>query len=174
LRRGIFFFTVVTHKRRSFLTEPIARKCLRTAWEKVRENRPFEVVALCLLPDHIHCIWEMPRDDDDYSIRWSLIKKHFTGLYLAEGGNEDKQSAARERAGYRGVWQKKFWEHRIKNNKDLENHINYIHYNPVKHGYVSDPFLWPFSTVHKYYEPAHCNNRLWNKAKQMVLSSYME
>ena len=171
---GVFFFTVITHKRRNILTEPSARECLRAAIEKVQEDRPFEVIAMCLLPNHLHCIWQMPPDDGDYSVRWSLIKKHFTRRYLGQGGREIKQSLSREKARYRGIWQKKFWEHRIKNDQDMENHIHYIHYNPVKHTYVDDPFLWPWSTIHKYYGDRQVDSRQWDAVKKMVLSSYME
>ena len=171
---GTFFFTVVTHKRQAILTTPLGRECLRTAWEKVREKRPFEVVALCLLPDHLHCIWQMPGDDSDYSMRWSLIKRYFTRQYLTQGAAAESQSASREGKRYRGIWQRKFWEHRIKNDRDMENHINYTHYNPVKHGYVADPFAWEFSTVHKDYGTGHCDDQEWAAAKEMVLPGHME
>ena len=171
---GVFFFTVLVYKRREILTEPLARECLREAIEKVRKDWPFTVAAMCLLPNHLHCIWQMPDEDGDYSVRWSLIKKHFTRRYLSEGGREIGQSPAREEARYRGIWQKKFWEHRIKNEEDMDNHIRYIHYNPVKHGYVDDPFRWPWSTIHAYYGDRQVDGRPWEEAKEMVLSSYME
>ena len=149
---GYYFFTVVSYKRRKILARELARKYLRLAFEKVRANRPFETIALCLLPEHLHCIWKLPEDDSDFSTRWSLIKRHFTVNYLKEGETESAQSDSRLKHRHRGVWQKRFWEHQIRDERDLQSHIDYIHYNPVKHGLVEDVDNWPWSTYHKYVE----------------------
>jgi len=85
---GYYFFTVVTYKHRCFLVDDLSRTCLRVAWRRVREDRPFEVVALCLLPEHLHCVWRLPKGDNDFSQRWMLIKKGFTRRYLKAGGCE--------------------------------------------------------------------------------------
>jgi putative transposase len=147
---GYYFFTVVTYKRRCFLVDDISRACLRSTWQGVRRNRPFEVVAICLLPDHLHCVWRLPEGDNDFSQRWMLIKKGFTRLYLEAGGHESEQSLSREKKRERGIWQRRFWEHRIRDEEDLQKHIDYIHYNPVKHGFVKDVENWPWSTYHGF------------------------
>jgi putative transposase len=152
---GYYFFTVVTYKRRKILTSELARKHLRNAFEKVRLKRHFETTAICLLPDHLHCVWKLPEGDSDLSTRWSQIKRDFTTNYLRKGGNEPAQSNSRLKHRHRGVWQKRFWEHQIKDEKDLQNHIDYIHYNPVKHGLVKDVDVWPWSTYHKYIESGY-------------------
>lgn len=147
---GYYFFTVVTYKRRRFLADELSRICLKGAWRKIRQNRPFEVVAFCLLPDHLHCVWHLPDGDKDFSQRWMLIKKEFTRRYLKAGGLEPGQSMSREKKQERGIWQRRFWEHRIRDEKDLQKHIDYIHYNPVKHGLVNVIEDWPWSTYHKF------------------------
>ncbi len=146
---GTYFFTVVTFDRRPFLTSDLARKCLRAAWIEVRRKYPFELDALCLLPDHLHCLWTLP-DDVDYSIRWSAIKGGFTRRYLAAGGTQGVRSPSRWKKGEAAVWQRRFWEHTIRNDKDLRRHYDYIHYNPVKHGLVQRPYDWPWSTFRRY------------------------
>ena len=147
---GYYFFTVVTHHRRAFLTDECARSCLRAAWEETRQRGHFDVVALCLLPDHLHCIWELPEGDRDFSLRWSRIKAGFTRRYLCAGGAESRQSPSRDRKRERGIWQRRFWEHQIRDEEDLQRHINYIHYNPVKHGLVERAEDWAWSTYRRY------------------------
>jgi len=149
---GYYFFTVVSYKRREILAGEPARRHLRHAFEKVRSKRPFKTIALCLLPEHLHCIWKLPEGDGDCSTRWSLIKRDFTVNYLKEGGTEFAQSNSRLKHRHRGIWQKRFWEHQIRDERDLQRHIDYIHYNPVKHGFVKDVDDWPWSTYHKYVE----------------------
>jgi putative transposase len=130
--------------------DDISRACLRSVWQDVRRKRPFEVVAICLLPDHLHCVWRLPEGDDNFSQRWMLIKKGFTRRYLEVGGNESGQSLSREKKRERGIWQRRFWEHRIRDEDDLQKHIDYIHYNPVEHGLVEDVENWPWSTYHRF------------------------
>ena len=149
---GYYFFTVVTYKRRKILAGDLARKHLREAFEKVRSRRYFKTIAFCLLPEHLHCIWQLPPGDGDYSTRWSLVKRDFTMSFLKEGGDEFTQSNSRLKHRHRGIWQKRFWEHQIRDERDLQNHIDYIHYNPVKHGLAKDVDDWPWSTYHKYVE----------------------
>jgi putative transposase len=157
---GCYFFTVVTYNRRRFLTDDLARACLRRAWRKVRGARPFEVVALCLLPDHLHCLWRLPENDNDFSTRWLLIKKDFTRHYLEAGGRESIQSRSRQHKRERGFWQRRFWEHQIRDERDLARHIDYIHYNPLKHGLVTVVENWPWSTYHRFVRDGFYNHRI--------------
>ncbi len=150
---GYYFFTVVTHQRRAFLTEPGARACLRIAWGETRRISPFETIALCLLPDHLHCVWRLPEGDRDFSLRWARIKAGFTRRYLGAGGVESSQCASRRHKRERGVWQRRFWEHQIRDERDLQRHVDYIHGNPVKHGLVERAEEWPWSTYRQYARP---------------------
>ena len=149
---GYYAFTVVTFKRKRFLTDKSARICLRSAIERVRNKHKFKIIAFCLLPDHLHCIWKLPQKDNDFSTSWSLIKRYFTKDYLDNGGTEESQSLSRTKHRHRGIWQRRFWEHQIRDEKDLQEHINYVHYNPVKHALVEEASQWPWSTYHKYVE----------------------
>ena len=159
---GYYFFTVVTHRRRPFLADDLARACLRAAWRRVRQDRPFEVVAFCLLPDHLHCVWRLPEGDGDFSQRWMLIKKGFTRQYLRAGGCESRQSVSRQKKRERGIWQRRFWEHQIRNEEDLQRHVDYIHCNPVKHGLVGVVEDWPWSTYHKFVRDGYYQHRVLN------------
>ncbi len=145
-----FFFTVVTFNRQRFLCFKESRIALRKVIEEIRLLKPFEIDAWVLMPDHIHCIWSLPEDDVDYSKRWGLIKSGFTKIVGKRlvGNSHSTKSRIRKKEGT--VWQRRFWEHKIRNEKDFENHCNYIHYNPVKHGLVSSPKDWVFSTFHRY------------------------
>jgi putative transposase len=147
---GCYFFTVVTYHRQRFFTQETARACLRHAWRTVQDRRPFDVVALCLLPEHLHCIWQLPPDDADFSSRWAGIKAIFTREYLHAGGRSDSRNPSHLRSQEAAIWQRRFWEHQIRDERDLSRHINYIHFNPVKHGLVTDPTDWPWSTYHRY------------------------
>jgi len=152
---GYYFFTVVTYRRRRILTGELSRTCLRNAFEKVRAKRYFETVAICLLPEHLHCIWKLPAGDADFSTRWSLVKKDFTMSFVNEGGEEFAQSASRWGHRHRGIWQRRFWEHQIRDERDLQRHVDYVHYNPVKHGLVTRLEDWPWSTYHQWVESGH-------------------
>lgn len=142
---GVFFFTVVLADRSStLLVDQIVR--LRRIHESVRKRLPFEVVAVCVLPDHIHAIWALPEHDSNYSLRWSLIKSGFSrGLEV-----DTVRSPSKSRKRERGVWQRRFWEHTIRDDADLERHVDYIHFNPVKHDYVTRTGDWPYSSFHRY------------------------
>lgn len=152
---GCYFFTVVTYHRRPFWADDLARRCLRHAWRIARDRRPFEVVALCLLPDHLHCIWRLPLDDADFSTRWASIKAIFTRKYLRCGGPDAHRNPSHLRRQEAAIWQRRFWEHQIRNERDLSRHINYIHFNPVKHGLAMDPKDWPWSTYHRYFREGY-------------------
>jgi putative transposase len=145
-----FFFTIVTYRRRPILCNDAVRAALRQAIHDVRVKRPFSLDALVLLPDHLHCIWTLPDGDSDYSTRWSQIKALVS---LACPDQHDgtpllsRLARARREAG---VWQRRFWEHRIRDEADLERHVDYIHYNPVRHGHAAHAGDWPFSTFWRY------------------------
>ena len=147
---GYYFFTVVTHQRAELFHNELARCVLREAIEKTRSRRPFETVAFCLLFEHLHCIWKLPENDADYSMRWASIKGQFSKEYLNLIGQRTKVIASRARKGEVCIWQRRFWEHQIRDENDLQRHVDYIHYNPVKHGLVREVEDWPWSTYHKY------------------------
>src|SRR5260370_2491903 len=139
-----FFFTVVLADRTSnLLVEQIDR--LRQVYRVAQERRPFETTAICILPDHVHAIWTLPEGDADFSTRWSLIKSGFSRGLAAQARSESKM-AKREK----GIWQRRYWEHAIRSEADLERHIDYIRFNPVKHGHVTRVADWPHSSFHRY------------------------
>lgn len=147
---GSYFFTVVTERRAGILANDVARDCLREAIRDCRRDLPFRVDALVMLPDHIHSIWTMPTDDCDYSKRWGIIKRHFTQTWLALGGVEQSVTASRLRYRRRGVWQPRFWEHALRDERDYQNHFDYLHFNPAKHGLVKNVVDWPYSSFHRW------------------------
>ncbi len=163
---GCYFFTVVTYDRRPFLTEPSARECLRAAWRQARQQSNFELIAVCLLPEHLHCIWKLPQGDCDFSLRWARIKAYFTRRYLAARGFEARQSLSRTNKRERPIWQRRFWEHQIRDETDLQRHIDYIHYNPVKHGLVERVEAWPWSSYHRYVKTHACSDLYWRTAQE--------
>ncbi len=145
-----YFFTVVTFRRRPILTDDDCRVWLRNAVSNTRKKYPFNVDAWVLLPDHLHCIWTLPADDNDFSMRWSGIKRRFTTsakhcLHKTEWAN-----ASRQKHREATIWQRRFWEHEIRDKEDYQRHMDYIHYNPVKHGLVNKVVDWPHSTFHRY------------------------
>jgi len=146
-----YFFTVTTYRRQALLTDPRCRESLRSTINKVRLEMPFEIVAWVLMPDHLHAVWELPKNDKDFSLRWSLIKQHVT-RDCAPWLPRQHLSASRNKRGEGSLWQRRFWEHLIRDEMDLVRHLDYIHYNPVKHGYVANVVDWPYSTFHRYVE----------------------
>lgn len=147
---GSFFFTVVTDRRGRFLGEVPARPMFGSIIRRCQLRWPFTINALVLLPDHLHTIWSLPPGDEAYSKRWGWIKKEFTKNWLALGGWEQSQTEGRKRDRRRGVWQPKYWEHTLETEDDFERHFDYVHYNPVKHGYVRCPRDWPWSSFHRW------------------------
>ena len=147
---GTYFFTLVTEGRMPLFADPIRREMLGNAMRAERRRRPFETVAAVLLPDHLHALWRLPDADHDFSARWSAIKADFTRRHLAAGGPEARRSAARVRQEHRGVWQRRFWEHRVRDDRDLAQHADYIHYNPVHHGHATCPHNWPATTFGRW------------------------
>lgn len=147
---GTYFFTVVTYQRRPLFDDPQARAILHNAWEYTCRRFPFETVGICLLPDHIHCIWRLPENDDRFSIRWKEIKWKFTRKYHAEFGYSPANHPSREKRKEAEIWQRRFWEHLIINEKDLNAHLDYIHINPVKHNLVQQVCDWEYSSFFRY------------------------
>jgi putative transposase len=147
---GTFFFTVVTFRRQPFLCTDLARAHLREVFRETRGTHPFTIEAICLLPDHLHCIWTLPENDDNNAERWSKIKGCFTRNYTAAGGQVDEPHALRRQRGEAGMWQRRFYEHWVRGEEDLRRHIDYIHFIPVKHGLVSRPSEWRWSSFGRY------------------------
>lgn len=146
-----YFFTLVTYKRQPILCLPESIKVLKDTVRKVQQARPFDINAWVLLPDHLHCVWELPEGDSNYSVRWALIKKTFTkGIQGLIETPLPSNSRLKHREAT--VWQRRFWEHRIRDEADMRRHSDYIHYNPVKHGLVDSPKDWEHSTFHRYVE----------------------
>ena len=132
---GRYFFTLVTWERRTILSSPHRIELLRSAFREVAKKRPFETDAIVVLPDHLHCIWRLPPGDADFSSRWREIKKHVTRR-LDLGPIKEP------------VWQPRFWEHYLRSEEDWRRHVDYIHFNPVKHGLVERVSDWPYSSFH--------------------------
>ena len=141
---GTFFFTVNLHDRRRMLLVEHA-DALRTIVRDAQSEPPFVIDAMVVLPDHWHAIWTLPQDDAAYARRIQRIKARFTQHLVRAGVNLAKDA----RGEYR-LWQKRFWEHTIRDNRDFDAHVNYVHINPVKHGHVARASDWPHSTLHRY------------------------
>ncbi|MFC4932579.1 REP-associated tyrosine transposase [Massilia sp. GCM10023247] len=151
-----YFFTAVSYRRRPIFCLPILRAALHQAVHSVRLTRPFVVDAWVLLPDHMHCIWTLPAGDQDYPTRWSEIKRDVASAcrstlhdpaLLTNVGRHRKEST---------IWQRRLLEHRIRDERDMERYVDYIHFNPLKHGLVRRVGDWPFSTFHRYVRDGVC------------------
>lgn len=145
---GTYFFTVNLLERsgNDLLTRHITE--LREAVRLVRRDFPFEIHAWVVLPDHLHCVIELPEGDSDFALRWRLIKIRFSKSLP----KTELRSETRVRRGERGIWQRRFWEHLIRDDQDFAAHMDYVHINPLKHGLVTGVADWPFSTFHRLVE----------------------
>ena len=146
-----YFFTVVTENREPLLIEHIER--LRTAFRLCKSRYPFEIDAIVVLPEHLHTIWRLPENDADFSKRWMVIKRKFSAG-LPSRVVSDSKTKKREK----GIWQRRFWEHYLRDENDWRRHVDYIHFNPVKHGYVAKPQDWQYSSFNQairkgWYDP---------------------
>ena len=137
---GTYFFTVVTAHRYPVFSDGKAVVRLREAFLHVKAKRTFTVDAVVVLPDHLHCLLTLPDGDSDYATRWRLIKARVTQTH----------GSVRDRRTRRSVWQSRYWEHVIRDEEDFRQHVEYIHYNPVKHGYVRSPSEWPYSSFTRF------------------------
>ena len=142
---GTYFFTVNLADRKSNLLVEYVEG-FRDVVKKVKQQHPFHIDAMVVLPDHLHAIWTLPKEDADYPKRWMLIKSGFSRRIP----KSEYRRKSRISKGERGIWQRRYWEHMIRNDRDFEQHVNYIHYNPVKHGYVEKAAEWKHSSIHRY------------------------
>ena len=149
---GCYFFTVVVDGRRRLFDDQRAITLLGDVMRDCFAQWPVTVNAIVLLPDHLHTIWTMPTGDAAYPQRWGWLKKEFTKQWLADGGPDRLVSVARQRERRRGIWQPRYWEHTLEDEHDFERHFDYIHWNPVKHGYVRCPYEWQHSSFHRYVD----------------------
>ena len=148
LAGGTYFFTVnLADRRNTFLVDYI--DALKDAFQITWHSRPFKQHAIVVLPDHLHCIWQLPEGDSDYRTRWSHIKSTFSKSLPAN----EHLSASRYVRRERGVWQRRFWEHLIRDEADYLAHIKYIQNNPVKHGYVANACDWPYLNIRNFSSP---------------------
>lgn len=137
---GTYFFTVTLADRRAtLLTDRIDD--LRAAWRYASRRHPFRTTAYVVLPDHLHCIWVLPDGDRDFPTRWRLLKSHFSRAMVKAG-----LAGLGRRAGERDVWQRRYWEHLVRDDADWNNHLRYIHDNPVRHGLAGSRDEWPHSS----------------------------
>jgi len=143
---GTYFFTVNALQRQNndLLVRHI--NLLRDAVRAVRLTHPFSIHGWVVLPDHMHCVIELPMGDADFATRWRLIKTGFSKRIPAGEWRSDVRRAR----GERGLWQRRYWEHLIRHDRDFEAHMDYLHLNPVKHGRVARVADWPYSTFHKW------------------------
>jgi len=147
---GTYFFTVNTLNHQTFLLDKEIRAALREGITLVRQSHPFAVDAWVLLPDHLHCIWTLPLDDRDFSTRWQVIKRTVTQRCGARLHRPDLLTVRRAQRRQSTLWQHRYWEHLIRDERDSQRHVDYIHWNPVKHGYVQRARDWPYSTFHRH------------------------
>jgi putative transposase len=143
-----YFFAVVTYQRQKLFHTPETIAYLRQAFRTVKANHPFTIEAIAVLPDHLHCIWTLPPNDADFSRRWRLIKSTFSRV--CPGSYKQCRNNSRLHKQEQAIWQRRFWEHQIRDERDLNQHIDYIHYNPVHHGLVESPKDWQYSSFHQY------------------------
>ena len=141
---GCWFFTVnLLERRRTLLADRI--DALRDAVRRTRDRHPFAIDAMVVLPDHLHAVWTLPPGDADFSLRWRLIKSRFARAVPMQ----ERLSEVRKARGERGIWQRRFWEHLIRDQADYARHVEYCYINPVKHGLVSRVCDWPHSSFHR-------------------------
>ena len=145
----IFFTVCLAEEGSDLLTREVA--ALRRAVAVTKAERPFSIAAWVVLPDHMHCVWEMPAGDRDFGTRWGAIKARFTREVTgAVGWNPTlRRSPSKIAKGDAGIWQRRFWEHHLRDDRDFAMHVDHCHFNPVKHGLVARPEDWAFSSIHR-------------------------
>jgi len=153
-----YFFTVITWQRTPWFADPDYVARLRQAFREVMAAHPFHIDAIVILPEHLHCLWTLPSGDDNYPLRWNRIKGAFTRA-LPESAKYPRAGQRREQA----VWQRRYWEHRIRDDNDFTRHCDYIHWNPVKHGLVEHAADWPHSSFGRFVD-AGVYSRDWGLA----------
>ncbi len=141
---GSYFFTVnLADRRLQLLTEHI--EVLRAAFRYTQSRHPFAIEAIAVLPEHLHAVWTLPEGDADFALRWRLIKTEFSRALPAG----ESTSRSRSSKGERGIWQRRYWEHTLRDEDDYARHVDYVHFNPVKHGHVTRVVDWPYSSFHR-------------------------
>jgi putative transposase len=141
---GTYFFTANLWDRDSQLLT-IAIDGLRAAVKKTRQRLPFHIDAWVVLPDHMHCVWTLPPGDEDYARRWQGIKIAFS----KQIPKTEPRLAVRDDKGERAIWQRRYWEHTVRDERDYAAHVDYVHINPMKHGLVPKIADWPYSSFHR-------------------------
>jgi len=145
IKGGTYFFTLnLANRKQTLLVDEF--EILRRVINRVKKQHPFQLDAMVVLPEHLHAMFTLPAGDNDFAKRWMLVKAGFS----RQLPKLERISDSRKSKGERGIWQRRYWEHVIRDELDFENHVNYIHYNPVKHGYVKSPVDWPYSSIHEY------------------------
>jgi len=156
-----YFFTVnLANRKSTLLLDKI--DTLRQSIQTVKQRHPFKIDAMVVMPDHLHAIFTLPLDDNDYANRWMLIKSSFS-RHIPKGEQINPSRASKRE---RGLWQRRYWEHLIRDDKDYNAHVNYIHYNPVKHGYVQQAVKWPHSSIHRYIKKGDISKNWGGDDKQ--------
>jgi len=145
IKGATYFFTLNLANRKSTLLIDKINE-LRESIRHVKQKYPFDINAIVILPEHLHAMITLPKNDNDFATRWMLIKAHFS-RQIPKG---ERVNASKAKKRERGIWQRRYWEHMIRDEADYQAHINYIHYNPVKHGYVEKASQWPHSSIHRY------------------------
>ncbi|WP_419420559.1 REP-associated tyrosine transposase [Legionella sp. D16C41] len=147
LAGATYFFTVnLANRTNDILIKEI--NLLSNVIQITKTKYPFKILAYVILPNHLHLIMSLPENDSNYSLRLRMIKS----LFSKEFPCLEPITPARQKKRERGIWQRRFWEHLIRDELDLENHVNYIHFNPVKHGYVQKASNWRYSSIHRYIQ----------------------
>jgi len=157
---GTYFFTIVTYKRQHLFASGANVQRLRRVIATVKKDVPFKINAAIILPDHMHFLWTLPPGDDQYSKRIGCMKVGFTNSLHGENVRLIRSSSSRTKHRESDVWQRRFWEHTIRDEEDFDRHFDYIHYNPVKHGLVSCPHAWEASSFH-HWVVAGVYDRSW-------------
>jgi len=150
VKGGTYFFTVVSYRRRYLFKDKTSIDLFKNSLEATITASPFKIEALVILPDHLHTIWTLPENDSDFSTRWKKIKTDFSKQY--KKNNVGYRQEPLTPKGEAGIWQRRFWEHLIRDQEDFNRHCDYIHYNPVKHGLVKSPAEWKHSSFSKFVE----------------------
>ncbi|UJS04093.1 REP-associated tyrosine transposase [Cylindrospermopsis raciborskii] len=165
-----YFFTLVTYCRRPILGKSENIDLLREAFRYVMKNYQFKIDAIVILPEHLHCLWTLPENDGDFSTRWRLIKSYFSRKYQVSC--QGTMTLSQEQKGEKPIWQRRFWEHQVRDDRDFINHVEYIHYNPVRHGLVNAPKDWQYSSFHRYVQ-AGFYDVMWGAEERHVFGGHI-